>query len=90
MSLTELCKIKGLGPAKAVSVLAAFELGKRRQDTERTEKPKISSSTMVYKHMMPFLLDLQHEEFWVIMLNRANEVIRTERISSGGMSGTVA
>lgn len=90
LNLKELCKHKGIGEAKAVGIIAALELGRRRKETEKAKSIKITSSQMVYAHMQSYLLDLQHEEFYVLMLNRANELIRTEQISIGGLSGTVA
>jgi DNA repair protein RadC len=90
MNLKDLCKFKGVGEAKAVGIIAALELGRRRRETEKVKTLRITSSQMVYTHMRTFLLDLQHEEFYAIMLNRANEIIKTEQISVGGMSGTVA
>jgi DNA repair protein RadC len=90
LGLNEFCKYKGVGQAKAVGIIAALELGRRRRETEKGRTVKITSSQMVYAHMRSYLLDLQHEEFFVLLLSRSNELIRTERISIGGMSGTVA
>ncbi|MFN5148499.1 MAG: RadC family protein [Flavobacteriia bacterium] len=90
ISLHELKKFKGVGEAKAVSVLAALELGRRRKESDRLERTKITASQQVFQHMRPFLQDLQHEEFYVLLLNRANEILHTRQISIGGMSGTVA
>jgi DNA repair protein RadC len=90
MNLKDLCRFKGVGEAKAVGIIAALELGRRRRETKNVRTIRITSSQMVYTHMRTFLLDLQHEEFYAIMLNRANEIIKTEQISVGGMSGTVA
>lgn len=90
ISLHELKKFNGVGEAKAVSVLAALELGRRRKETEKPDRTKITSSQLVYQHMRPYLQDLQHEEFYVLLLNRANEILFTRQISIGGMSGTVA
>jgi DNA repair protein RadC len=89
-TLHDLCKFRGVGEAKAVSVLAALELGRRRKEGDRAERRKISSSQQVYQHMQAYLQDLQHEEFYVLLLNRANEILHTRQISIGGMSGTVA
>jgi DNA repair protein RadC len=86
----DLTKIKGIGEAKAISIIAALELGRRRKESEVVRKPKITSSSDAYEQIKPYLLDLQHEEFWILLLNRANEVIRPMQISSGGVSGTVA
>lgn len=89
-SVKELQKIKGIGEAKAISIVAALELGRRRKETEFTQKTRITSSNDIYQLMKPELMDLPKEEFWVLLLNRANRLIRKERISSGGISGTVA
>ena len=90
MGIKELCTVKGVGEAKAVTILAALELGRRRKELEKRRIEKITSSQQVYSNMRQHLQDLMHEEFWVILLNRANEIIKTLRISTGGMSGTVA
>jgi len=89
-SVKELMRFKGIGQAKAISIIAALELGRRRKETAVQQKPKINSSQDAYDLLKSVMLDLQHEEFWVIMMNRANRVIRMKRISSGGISGTVA
>lgn len=89
-SVKELMKFRGIGQAKAISIIAALELGRRRKESAVQEKPKIVSSQDAYELLKSVMLDLHHEEFWVIMLNRANRVIRMKRISSGGISGTVA
>lgn len=90
LTLKELQKVKGVGPAKAVAVVAALELGRRRKESEVQVKPKITSSQSVYDLMAADLLDLPHEEFWVLLLNRGNQVIGKSRVSTGGVSGTVA
>ncbi len=90
LSVKDLTKYKGIGEAKAISIVAALELGRRRKDTESLKKPKITSSTDVYNLIKPDLLDLSHEEFWVLLLTRNNQVIKKQLISSGGVSGTVA
>ncbi|MEQ8924276.1 MAG: DNA repair protein RadC [Fulvivirga sp.] len=90
LSVKELTKFKGIGEAKAISIVAALELGRRRKESEIIQKPKITSSKDVYNIMKADLLDLQHEEFWVLILNRSNLVIKKQLISSGGVSGTVA
>lgn len=89
LQLKDLQKFKGVGEAKAVSVLAALEIGRRRNDEAETEKIKILSSQHAYAVLKSKLKDLPHEEFWVIFLNRSNSVIKTECISKGGVSGTV-
>jgi DNA repair protein RadC len=88
-SIEELIKQPGIGPAKAVLISAAFELGRRREATE-TEKEIIRSSTDIAKHFQALLKDRLSEAFLVCYLNRANRLIRTEIISEGGMTGTVA
>jgi len=90
LSLNDLMKIKGIGEAKAISIAAALELGRRRKDTEGVRRPRITSSKDAYDQIRPYLLDLRHEEFWVLLLTRSNEVIRPVQISQGGVSGTVA
>jgi len=90
LSINDLIKFKGIGDAKAISIAAALELGRRRKESETLKKLKIGSSTDVYEAIRPYLMDLQHEQFWVLLLNRANEVIRPQQISIGGVSGTVA
>jgi DNA repair protein RadC len=90
LTVSELCKINGIGPAKAVTLVASLELGRRRKDKVVDKKLRIVSSQIVYDHMRQYLQDLSHEEFYAVLLNRANEEIRTVQISSGGLSGTVA
>ncbi len=88
-SVHQLVKINGIGNAKAVSVSAALELGRRRKSAEMVnEKPKITSSDMVYEYIYPYFADLAHESFYVVLLNRANDVIGHHQISQGGISGT--
>lgn len=89
LSINELKKYKGVGPAKAVNIAAAFELGRRRKEIDTNELPKISSSRDAYSILNSKLADLPHEEFWMLLLNRANKVIKTESLSKGGISGTV-
>lgn len=89
LNINELVKFKGIGEAKAISVMAALELGRRRKDAELIKKDKITTSKDVYDIMKPILLDLPHEEFWLLILNRANLVVKKELISRGGVSGTV-
>lgn len=88
-SITDLQKIKGIGPAKAIAVLAAMELGRRRSGSRYVEKTSIKSSETVFHFFHPLLGDLEHEEFWLLMLNRANRVIGRFKVSQGGLSGTV-
>jgi DNA repair protein RadC len=89
LSLSDLKKYKGVGSVKAVTIAAAFELGRRRRESEILDKPKITSSNVAYQILQKRLSDLPHEEFWILILNRANQVIREEYLSKGGISGTV-
>lgn len=90
LSVNELSKFKGIGEAKAISIVAALELGRRRKETEKEGALKITSSLDAYHQLKPELEDLQHEEFWILLLNRANFVISKHFVSKGGLSGTVA
>lgn len=90
LSIKELMKAKGIGEAKAITIVAALELGRRRKDQSPDEKPKIESSKTAFDLIKGDLMDLPHEEFWVMLLNRANRMTRKKRISEGGVSGTVA
>jgi DNA repair protein RadC len=90
LSVKDLQKFKGIGEAKAISIISALELGRRRKEQEPNKKVKIGSSADIYNLMIPELLDLDHEEFWIVLLNRANFVLKKESISSGGVSGTIA
>ena len=90
LSVKDLMKIKGIGEAKAISIIAALELGRRRKDLDPEEKPKVTSSKDAYEIIKGHLLDLPHEEFWILLMNRANRVIRKVQISQGGVAGTIA
>ena len=87
-SIDELCRYKGIGPAKAISILAASELGKRRKDEAVKERLSILSSKDVYDCFYPLMCDLPTEEFWVLMLNQASKIIDKVKISAGGLSAT--
>jgi DNA repair protein RadC len=89
LSAGEIRRIKGVGEAKAVTIAAALELGRRRKMTETGENPQIRSSADVFNIMSPVMEDLPHEEFWILFLNRANRVTGRMKISQGGVSGTV-
>lgn len=89
-SVKDLKKIKGIGEAKAIAIVSALELGRRRKEKDFKEKVRITSSNDIYQLIKPELMDLQREEFWVMLLNRANRLIKKQQISSGGISGTVA
>ncbi len=90
LSLSDLKKFKGIGEAKAISIIAALELGKRRLSEDVLVRKKIKSSEDAFHILYAELSDKQYEEFWVLMLDRANQVIRKVNISEGGMAGTVA
>jgi DNA repair protein RadC len=90
LSVKDLQKFKGIGEAKAISIVSALEVGRRRKDKEPTKKEKITCSRDAYDCMRPHLLDLHHEEFWIILLNRANIITNKLQISAGGVSGTIA
>jgi DNA repair protein RadC len=90
LSVNDLMKIKGIGEAKAIAIISALELGRRRKDTSSTEKPKISSSGDAYSLLKSNLMDKPHEEFWVLLLNRNNRLIKMQQVSLGGVHGTVA
>jgi len=89
-SVKQLCRHPGIGEAKAISVVAALELGRRRKEADAPVRATITCSRDIYNLVRPNLMDLPHEEFWVILLNRANVVMRKVAISQGGVAGTVA
>jgi DNA repair protein RadC len=88
-NVSELCRFKGIGAAKAVSICAALELSARRNLLDIKLRPTITSSRDAYQMIATLLADLPHEEFWILLLNRANRVIGRERVSVGGVAGTV-
>ncbi len=89
VSVQELMQFKGIGEAKAVSIVAALELGRRRKYIEKNERIKIVSSNDAYNCLIGDLMDLNHEEFWILLLSRSNHVIKKINVSKGGVSGTV-
>ncbi|EKT4551139.1 DNA repair protein RadC [Flavobacterium psychrophilum] len=89
LSIKQLTNFKGIGEAKAISIVAATELGRRRRTEETVELAKITSSKAVFEIMQPIIGELVHEEFWVLFLNNANKVIYKSQISKGGITGTV-
>jgi DNA repair protein RadC len=90
MGINDLIKnFKGIGEAKAISIIAALELGKRRRSSEVLEKKKISSSKEAFEVIQSYIADIQHEEFWIILLGRNNKIIKTLCVSEGGTAGTV-
>ncbi|WP_372793902.1 DNA repair protein RadC [Lutibacter sp.] len=89
LSVLDLLKFKGIGDAKAISIITALELGRRRRLEEALELPKITSSSAVFNMMQPLIGELQHEEFWVVYLNNSNKVLYKEQLSKGGLTGTL-
>ena len=90
LTINDLMKYNGIGEAKAVTIAAALELGRRRRFSEALEKPSIKNSQIAYECFYAHLSDLDHEQFWIMLLNNANKVIKLEKIGVGGMTGTTA
>ena len=90
MDISALTAFKGIGEAKAITIMAAMELGRRRKESVTDKKRTISCSNDAFVEIRDSLEDLPHEEFWILMLNRANKVIGRKNVSKGGVSGTVA
>lgn len=86
MTIRQLMDYKGIGEAKAITILAACELGKRRQAESPEERPDLSTATKVYRHMHPLMQDLDTEEFWVLLLNQNHRLIKHLKIAHGGIS----
>jgi DNA repair protein RadC len=89
LSIEDLKKFKGIGEAKAISIITAVELGRRRNLGEALVKPKITGSRSVFDLMQPVLGELQHEEFWILYLNNANKIQLKFQMSKGGITGTL-
>jgi DNA repair protein RadC len=89
LSIKQLTEFKGIGEAKAISIIAAMELGRRRREMEAIELKQIGSSKSVFEIMQPIIGELQHEEFWILYLNYSNKVIAKSQLSKGGITGTV-
>ena len=87
-SIHELCQYNGIGEAKAITILAACELGKRRQMERPEERPDLGTATRIYNHMHPIMQDLDVEEFWVLLMNQHYRLIKKLRISHGGITET--
>ena len=88
MSVSDLCRYNGVGPAKAITIMAACELGKRRQMETPEERPDLGTATRIYNHMHPMMQDLDVEEFWILLLNQHYRLIKKIRISHGGLTET--
>jgi DNA repair protein RadC len=89
LSMSQLMEFKGIGEAKAISIIAAMELGRRRRAEEAIELTKITSSKIVFEMMQPIIGELPHEEFWILYLNNSNKVISKTQLSIGGITGTL-
>ena len=89
LSIKQLMSFKGIGEAKAVTIAAALEIGRRRRGEEAKKVTKINSSKSVFELLQPILGELPHEEFWILYLNNANSVILKEQLSKGGITGTL-
>ena len=89
LSISDLLKFRGIGPARAVTISAALELGRRRNIAELPDAGQIKCSKDAADIFQPLLSDLHHEEFWILFLNRSNRVIDRMKLSQGGISGTV-
>jgi DNA repair protein RadC len=90
LSIADLSKIDGIGPAKAITIISAIELGSRRKTTKIANDEFVRSSSDAFQYFGPMLQDKEYEEFWVLLLNRNNKIIKPYRVSEGGVSGTVA
>jgi DNA repair protein RadC len=89
LSVLDLQKFKGIGEAKAISIITALELGRRRRIEEALVLAKITSSKEVFNIMQPLIGELHYEEFWIIYLNNSNKIIHKEQLSKGGLTGTL-
>lgn len=88
-TLADLTQFKGIGEAKAVTIIAAMELGRRRRAEEALDLKKITSSNSVFEILQPLIGELPHEEFWILYLNNSNKVIKKAQLSKGGITGTI-
>jgi DNA repair protein RadC len=89
LTLSQLMNFKGIGEAKAISIMAAMELGRRRRAEDAVELKKITSSKMIFELMQPIIGELPHEEFWVLYLNNSNKVLSKSQQGKGGITGTI-
>jgi len=85
-SIYDLCQYNGVGPAKAITIMAACELGKRRQEEKAEERPDVGTATLIYNHMHPTLQDKDVEEFWILLMNQNHRLIKKMCIAHGGIS----
>ena len=89
LSISQLMTFRGIGEAKAISIIAALELGRRRRSEEAVELKKVTSSKVIFEIMQPIIGELPHEEFWIIYMNNSNNVISKSQLSKGGITGTL-
>ncbi len=89
LSIKQLMKFKGIGEAKAVTISAALEIGRRRRGEKAQKITKITSSQDVFELLQPKMGDLKHEEFWIVYLNNSNKVLQSAQLSKGGITGTL-
>lgn len=89
VTVNDLIKFKGIGEAKAISIITALELGRRRRLAEAMVQSKITSSKAVFELMQPIIGELAHEEFWIVFLNNSNKVLQKQQLSKGGLTGTL-
>ena len=89
LSISQLLVFRGIGEAKAISIIAALELGRRRRGEDAVELKKITSSKIIFEIMQPIIGELPHEEFWIIYMNNSNKVISKSQLSKGGITGTL-
>jgi DNA repair protein RadC len=89
LSIGQLMLFKGIGEAKAISIIAAMELGRRRRTEDALEFTKVTSSKVVFEIMQPIIGELPHEEFWIVYLNNSNKILSKAQLSKGGITGTL-
>jgi len=89
LTIKQLMEFKGIGEAKAITIAAALELGRRRRGEDALKQDKITSSVSVFELMQPIIGELPHEEFWIVYLNNSNKVIQKNQLSKGGITGTL-
>lgn len=90
LNINDLTQIKGIGEAKAITIITALELGRRRRESDVIERGKITSSRDIFEYIQRVLSDKTYEEFWIVLLDRANKILNKICISEGGSAGTVA
>ena len=89
LHISQLMKFKGIGEAKAITIAAALEMGRRRRSEDALEQKKVTTSKAAYELLQPLIGELPHEEFWVVYLNNSNKVIQVSQLSKGGLTGTL-